>query len=97
MSKLKAYANKKSDKVISEESFTVTVVSAKEGVLKDNNIPVVHITIDDEGELLKFTFKKESCKSILIGEQHIITITKLDGYDKPSKSITRVGSVNIIW
>ena len=97
MSKLKAYANKKSDAVISEESFTVTVVSAKEGVLKDSNIPVVHITVDDEGELLKFTFKKESCKSILIGEQHILTITKLKDYDKPSKSISRIGSVNIIW
>jgi hypothetical protein len=97
MSKLKAYANKKSDKVTSEESFTVTVIQAKEGVLKDNNIPVVHVTVDDEGELLNFTFKKESCKSILVGEPHILTITKLVGYDKPSKSISRIGSVNIKW
>ena len=94
MSNLKAYANKKSEKITKTESFTVIVHEMKRTVKEDKEI--MHILMMEEGdtELITFSFLKENVKSVKIGMPHTIVLKHHKDYEKPLKSITLIGGNN---
>lgn len=94
MSNLKAYANKKSNKITGEEVFMVVVHAMKQTV-KDGR-QIIHLTLMEEGEdeLLSFSFLKENIKSVKVGMPHTLVLTHHKDYEKPFKSITLNGGSN---